>query len=67
MKRNTSGINFDLGIPLQSEWELTNLYVSVSATFFVADVMLNPLTNNIQIINSEISFFIGFPQLYKII
>jgi len=29
MKRNKSGINFDLGLPLESEWELQNLYVSV--------------------------------------
>lgn len=29
MKRNRSGINFDLGLSLESEWEFKNLYVSV--------------------------------------
>ncbi|MBU0468455.1 MAG: hypothetical protein KJ736_05250, partial [Candidatus Omnitrophica bacterium] len=29
MKRNQYGINFDLGVPLESEWELSNLYVPV--------------------------------------
>jgi hypothetical protein len=27
MKRNISGINLDEGIPLQSEWELDNLFI----------------------------------------
>jgi energy-coupling factor transporter ATP-binding protein EcfA2 len=29
MQRNRSGINFDLGLPLESEWELQNLYIPV--------------------------------------
>jgi hypothetical protein len=29
VKRNNYGINFDLGVPLESKWELSNLYVPV--------------------------------------
>lgn len=29
MKRNQYGVNFDLGVPLESEWEFQNLFVSV--------------------------------------